>query len=324
MVKLSVIIPTFNREDVLLRAVKGVLTQSFQDYEIIIVDDGSTDETKKILAPVLDRVRYVYQENKGISGARNRGIQAANGELIAFLDSDDEWQWKDKLLEQVKIFDTHRDVGLCYGQLRIIDSKGEPSDIKPRVACGKNFQEMITIGADFPTSTVVVRKECLEKVGLFDVSLRVLEDFDLWLRIARFYEVYGLTDQTFGLYHEGKKSEGREMVVYDSTARLYQKILDNYDDIPRNIVKTRLLTNRYLLAKSYYNKRDYAKALCLMSQIVFGHPLVGLIFTDDSDNFLTKTLKFTKPFVLLGVLLLKFIFSRFNRSQKSNLKVASL
>ncbi|MBM2835200.1 MAG: glycosyl transferase [Candidatus Brocadiaceae bacterium] len=90
-VQVSVVIPTYNRAPYVIMAIESVLAQSYQDYEIIVVDDGSTDGTRDVLEPYRDRIRYMYQDNKGVSAARNTGIQESRGEWIAFLDSDDEW-----------------------------------------------------------------------------------------------------------------------------------------------------------------------------------------------------------------------------------------
>ena len=110
MPTVSIILPTFNRAKTLVRAIESVLKQTFKDYELLIIDDGSTDNTKEDIAQFLSdtRVKYIYQENSGASNARNKGIELSNSDLIAFQDSDDEWM-ENKLEEQVKVFDSNDD-----------------------------------------------------------------------------------------------------------------------------------------------------------------------------------------------------------------------
>ena len=106
MAKVSVIIPTYNRAEYVTHAIDSVLAQTYTDYEIIVVDDGSADNTKDVLLPYMDRIRYIYQENAGLSAARNTGIKAAKGDWIAFLDSDDEWL-PGKLAVQMRAVERH-------------------------------------------------------------------------------------------------------------------------------------------------------------------------------------------------------------------------
>ncbi|NOQ85501.1 MAG: glycosyltransferase, partial [Deltaproteobacteria bacterium] len=113
MPKVSVIIPTYNRAHTLREAIDSVLSQSYNDLELIIVDDGSTDETKVIVSSYIPKLAYIYQERQGVSAARNRGIKHAQGDYISFLDSDDLWL-KDKLYLQMKFMESHPEALICY------------------------------------------------------------------------------------------------------------------------------------------------------------------------------------------------------------------
>ena len=130
MSKVSVIIPTYNREKLISRAIESVLAQVYPVYEIIVVDDGSTDATKSVLAPFNGKIKYIYQKNAGIAEARNRGIKESSGEYIAFLDSDDYWA-PEKLAEQVKVLDANPQVGIVFAPMPIVNEKGEILGRKP-------------------------------------------------------------------------------------------------------------------------------------------------------------------------------------------------
>ena len=193
MVKVSVIIPTYNRASLLEKSIQSVLNQTFQDFEIIIVDDCSTDNTEqvvKIFQEKDNRIRYIkHEKNRGAAAARNTGIKAARGEFVAFQDSDDEW-FSDKLLLQMQVFsNAQKDVGVVYtGFWRITNKKKiyiPHSWVKQKE--GYILRELL-IGNFIGTPTAIVRKECLIKMGMFDERLHSLEDWELWLRISKFYK----------------------------------------------------------------------------------------------------------------------------------------
>lgn len=186
----SVIIPTYNRSHLVTRAIRSVLHQTYQNLEVIVVDDASTDNTSDVVGTLGDeRIKYIrHSGNKGASAARNTGIEAAGGELIGFLDSDDEWL-PEKLQRQVDKFDsTSANVGLVYGGYIIIDdeTKQRIKQEKPKLR-GCVFQELLK--EDFVGSpTPLVKRECFQKVGVFDEDLRFGEDWDMWFRISQHYE----------------------------------------------------------------------------------------------------------------------------------------
>ena len=199
MPKVSVIIPTYNRASLISRAVDSVLAQTFKDYEVIIIDDGSKDNTKEVLESYTGRVKYIYQNNGGISVARNRGIEESNGKYIAFLDSDDYWA-PEKLEMQAKILDENPKVGIVYVRMPIVNEKGEVLGMKPNGISGKNFQELLRVWGDLPTSSVMTRRECFDRVGVFDENLPPMEDIDMWLRIAHSYDLYEIEGKVLAYY----------------------------------------------------------------------------------------------------------------------------
>lgn len=184
----SVIIPTYNRAGILMASVSSVLGQTYENLELIIVDDGSADQTKALIESVSDnRLKYVYQENSGACAARNHGISLAAGDYIAFHDSDDIW-YPDKLEKEMAVFEAvDTDVVIC--KLRMKDFKGRELLYPKRI--GEGFvsfdDDLFGIG----TQTILAKKEVLERVK-FDGNLPRYQDLDWMLRVLRQFRVYCL------------------------------------------------------------------------------------------------------------------------------------
>lgn len=180
---ISVIIPAYNRAWCLARAIDSVLGQSFSDYELIVVDDGSNDETDLVLAPYGDALRMIRQPNRGVSAARNTGIQAAKGHWIALLDSDDHWL-TDKLKAQIDWLTAHPDYRICQTEeIWIRDGRRVNPKKRHRKHGGHIFERCLPLCLVSP-SAVMIDRRLLEEVGGFDEDLPACEDYDLWLRIA--------------------------------------------------------------------------------------------------------------------------------------------
>ncbi len=188
MPRVSVIIPTYNRKDYVQEAIDSVLVQTYDDYEIIVVDDGSTDGTGDILRTQFGaRLRYEWQENRGESSARNRGISLAQGEYVAFLDSDD-LALPRRLARAVDALDSDPGVGMVSGQALLIDAQGKRIESAP-LGVGLDTASLTPAGLlggnlIAGPSTVTVRKRILDDLCGFDESLRYGEDWDLWIRIS--------------------------------------------------------------------------------------------------------------------------------------------
>ena len=183
----SVIIPTYNSARFLPEAIESVLGQTYKDYEIIVVDDGSTDNTDEIVAPYLDRITFLKVKNGGPSKARNRAIRESSGEYVAFLDADDVW-YPEKLERQMKVFSENQRLGLVYSDAsfdKIYNPKKNRTWFNATrcVKTGWVFSELLD-NCFIILSSVMVKRDCLEKVGLFDENLKWWEGYDLWIRIA--------------------------------------------------------------------------------------------------------------------------------------------
>ena len=190
----SVIIPTHNRAPMLGEAINSVLKQTFRDFELIIVDDGSTDNSKAVVQTTAPTAKYIYQENKGVSAARNAGIQLAQGNYLAFLDSDDLWK-KNKLSIQMQQILADPVIKICYtNEVWFRNGRHLNQKKKHQKYSGWILEKMLTLCL-ISASSVVIAREVFQTVGLFDEHLIVCEDYDLWLRIAVRYPVTFI-DQT--------------------------------------------------------------------------------------------------------------------------------
>jgi glycosyltransferase involved in cell wall biosynthesis len=187
--QVSVIIPTYNRAWIIKEAVDSVLMQDHKDFELIVVDDGSTDNTSDVLALYGEDVIVLFQENKGVSAARNRGIAEASGQFIAFLDSDDLWL-PQKLGTQVEFFNQTPGALICQTEEVWIRNgiRVNPKN-RHKKPSGMIFEPSLELCLVSP-SAVMIRRELLDKTGGFDETLPACEDYDLWLRISCRFPVY--------------------------------------------------------------------------------------------------------------------------------------
>ena len=192
MPHVSVIIPTHNRRDFVREAIASVLAQTYQDFEIIVVDDGSDDDTRTVVEefsrawPV---VQYVFQSNQGVSAARNHGVALSHGQFLAFLDSDDVWQ-PGKLESQIAFFTTHPEASICQTQeIWLRNGVRVNPHNKHRKANGDIFARSLELCLVSP-SAVMLRRGLFEQVGGFDPNLPACEDYDLWLRIAALMPIH--------------------------------------------------------------------------------------------------------------------------------------
>ena len=185
----SIVIPNYNHAQFVSEAVNSVLCQTFADYEVIVVDDGSRDNSREVLDTFGDRIRAIYQQNQGLSAARNTGIQAALGRYIGVLDADDLYE-PDFLEVLVSALESQPDAGAIYCGYRFVDDVNNPlPQVEAREVPPEKLYQALVDGNFLVPESMFVRKECYDKVGLFDTSLRALEDLDMWLRISSQFKV---------------------------------------------------------------------------------------------------------------------------------------
>ena len=185
----SVIIPTYNRANFLKEAIDSVLNQDYKNFELIVVDDGSTDETASVLKGYYDKIKYIRIPHQGVSRARNVGIEQAKGGLIAFLDSDDLWMPK-KLSIQVEFFKKHLDALVCQTEEIWIRNGRRVNPKKYHIKPSGMIFEQCLKRCMVSTSSVMVRRSLFESIGVFDESFYVCEDYEIWLRVSARYPIY--------------------------------------------------------------------------------------------------------------------------------------
>ena len=195
----SVVIASYNMGHYLPESVRSVLAQTYQNIEVVIIDDGSTDDTEEQLRPLMtdSRLRYIKQENQGQPKAKNNGIKAVKGEYVAFCDGDDLWA-PNKLELQLPLFEGDSGIGVVYSEVSYIDVKGNALDKEQPYQrySGKVTNELI-LKNFIPFGTAVVKKECFDELGLFDENLPMGIDWDLWLRFSVHFRIQYLADKTY-------------------------------------------------------------------------------------------------------------------------------
>ena len=205
----SIIIPTFNRSEYLPRAIGSVLKQTFKDFELIVVDDGSTDKTCQLLDSFSDpRIRYESQPNRGVSSARNRGIRNSNGTFLSFLDSDDEWM-PSKLEKQLEALEDNPDYMIVHTEeMWIRNGQRINQKNKHRKYGGWVFRHCLPLCVISPSSILMHRK-IFSKIGLFNEGFPVCEDYELWLRLTSKYQVLFIDKPLLKKYggHSGQLSK---------------------------------------------------------------------------------------------------------------------
>jgi len=211
--KISIVIPTYNRADMVPEAVESVLNQQFRSFEVIVVDDGSTDHTPALLAGFTPAITVIRQDNRGVSAARNRGIRNAKGEFIALLDSDDLWE-PEKLTYQSDFFQNHPGALICHTEETWL-RKGKRVNPKKRhrKPSGDIFEPSLELCLVSP-SAVMMHKTLFDQVGLFDETLPACEDYDLWLRVACRYPV-ALIDRPLVVKRGGHADQLSKMACLD-------------------------------------------------------------------------------------------------------------
>ncbi|UCG32640.1 MAG: glycosyltransferase [Phycisphaerales bacterium] len=272
----SVVIPTFNRASLLCEALDSVYAQTFTDYEVIVVDDGSTDGTPQMIERYNGRLRYIWQENRGAGEARNRGIAEARGEWIAFLDSDDMWH-AEKLARCMEYAEREPETAIVFHPMVEIDGAGNRVRGRSKRARAGRIVDDLFGHCFVHTPTVVVRRRVLEEVGGFDGSLTVCEDYQLWLRIATRFPFHMVSEPlAFRRLHQKRLSKS---AMYRNMAQRAEMLERFHDGLggrealrPRRAVR-RLARVFRAAGKANLRAKRYADAYTLFRRSLDYMPL---------------------------------------------------
>lgn len=276
MTKVSVVIPAYNSMAYLPQTITNLLQQSYADFEVVVVNDGSTDNTSEWVSQIDDpRIRLIDQTNLGLAGARNTGIREATGEYLAFLDADDLWE-SSKLLEQVKVLDSHPEVGVVYTWVAYVDEFGNSTGrVVQNHHEGHIWQQLTQRNLVESGSVAMVRRECFAKCGMFDCNLgSFVEDWDMWLRIAQYYP-FKVVKQPLVFYRQVASSASRN---WQNMAQSYQLVIEkafahaDWQDLSlRN--RSYGTANLVLAWKALQSRsKDYQQAKYFRSQAIRHHP----------------------------------------------------
>lgn len=225
--KVSIIIPAYNALPYLPQTVESALEQTFEDFELLIVNDGSTDGFRDWATCLNDkRIRIIHQDNQGLGAARNTGIKQAKGQYLAFLDADDLWL-PTKLNEQIAELDTYPEIGLTHTSVSYIDAQGNKlrNDIRAN-GRGNVWRHVVAYNSYYLVlcgSTPLIRRECFDKVGMFSTELSFSQDWEMWIRIAHHYN-FSTIQKPLVLYRQHGKNMSKS---YTSALQSFHKIIED-------------------------------------------------------------------------------------------------
>lgn len=285
--KISVIICTYNHAQYIKRAINSILNQTYQDFEIIVVDDGSTDNTKSIIKSFGNSIKYIYQDNKGLAGARNTGIHASKGEFVTFLDTDDYFV-KENLERKITFLDSNPQAKWVYSDWQYVDDKGnylEKGSVKWRYSEKKLpeevFKELLYKRNFISCCTVVVKKSVLEDVGYYDPNVICQEDYDILLRISLKYPAHYI-DEVLLVVHDIPGSLSKDFNKWVSgnaviVDKLEDLIPDDFPDKKKALDKIHADKYTYL-ARNFVQKGQFKNALNSYLQSIKLLPLQKRIY----------------------------------------------
>lgn len=297
--KVSIVITCYNYAGYVGGALESVLNQSYQDFEIIIIDDGSTDGSGTIIKPFLSdcRLKYFYQKNSGQAKAKNKGVKKSKGKLVAFLDADDLWQ-PDKLEKQLALFDSDK-IGVVYSRQSFIDEQGNPVERGRR--CPTMLPKAGKVTADLfmdnfvPFSSSMVRSECFEQFGGFDESLAMGIDWDLWLRFSTKYH-FAYVDEPLLIYrigHSGQMSKNTR-TRQECSDRIMQKFRLNYPQEVPMLLNRRAMAFTYCNRGAYFRHHDLLLSTKYYLKALLQHPLWQKAYSGLLKNCLLAFLSLPK------------------------------
>lgn len=291
MPRVSVIVPAYNCARFVDRTVRSALDQTYTDREIIVVDDGSTDKTREVIARFGDRVRYFYQTNRGVAAARNFALSKASGELVAYLDSDDIW-YPQKLKKQVEYLDSNSGHGLIHTDIDVIDEEDQFIHHRFNQKTGREIpqghcQMELLRYSHIQTLTVLVRRKYLDQIGNFDERLKGTEDYLQWILVSMEGATLGYVDEPLAKYRwtKGSISSSQRWMCQDLTKMfnilLNEKLLEARGGTQAvKIVRQRLYTIARELAYIERTEGHHDQARRRLMSLIKDWPLRMELYRD--------------------------------------------
>jgi len=296
--KVSVIIPAYNNAKFLPETIESVLKQTFADWEIIIVDDGSTDNTQEVVAMYLQnhpgKIKYFRQENGGTAQARNRAIKESKGEYLGLLDADDLWL-PEKLAVQVPIMEANPELALISSETYAIDAQSNRIG-HWKVAKMPNTFECLFEANHIYNLTALARKSCVEKIGGYDETLLVSQDYDLWLRLTKRFP-FKVLYVPLAQYrvHPNNISKNTKIRLKNHFYILNKKEISG--DLGFWVKRERLAKLYYQFAKLFVEEKKFLEAGICFLKIAYYHPFFGALYWPPE----TKKIRFSLPYRVLKI-----------------------
>ena len=263
---ISVIIPTHNRDYLIRRAINSVLCQDYSDIEIIVISDGSTDKTNEIVEEISqydNRVKFIhYEPSQGSNYARNVGIDNSKGEYIAFLDDDDEWV-ENKLMKQWKMLNSDQELGFIYTGVRCIYVNEGIEYLSIPYKSGNLANSILLGNCIGTTSSAIVRREVLEEIGKFDLNLKALQDYDLWIRICQVTKVGVISEALVKYYNYTNGIQISSITDKYEKAFEYinNKYKNKYSCLTKSEIKDKKLNEIFCLCNKTMRNGEKTKAI---------------------------------------------------------------
>ena len=274
MKDVSVIIPVYNASRFIRQTIESVLSQTYKNLELIIVDDGSTDDSPEIIKSFKDsRIVFIRQKNKGVSAARNTAVAASSGKFIALLDHDDIW-FPEKLEKQIPLFEKNPETGLVYSDIGYIDADGKQvswmlKQFEPHR--GYVLKELF-LNDFIPCLTAVFRRDVLKKTGLFNEKYRFAEEYDLFLRIARYYQV-DFVDEVLACYRVHETNLSRNVIAgYLENIEILESFYHNVPEVKNfeHVARERISKMYFITGRRYQvEEKNRTKAMEMFKKSIF-------------------------------------------------------
>lgn len=260
----SVIVPVYNRESLVSETIDSILSQTYKNFEVILINDGSSDDSLSVLVAYErrfpEKIRVIDQSNQGQIIARNNGIKVAQGDYIAFLDSDDLWK-KDKLERQIPLF--NKGVGLVYAGTEIINEKGETIRAEPAdETLSGNIYPQLLVKNRMTGGTVVVTSESLRRVGVFSTDFKAAENWDLWLRICKEYLAEVVAEPLIEYRIHSNNMSSDTQLMLDAKMKIIEKHCDlkSRDPLIYRFSKLAYADYFYRIGLDHFANERYLKA----------------------------------------------------------------